>query len=56
VDLPAGVAESWADRATGAIAAIANTITQLIDFKTRTFMRFSSTIKLMADGKESMRA
>jgi hypothetical protein len=45
VGLAAGLVVSWATRATGANAAIARANTQLIDFKTRLFMRFSSAIQ-----------
>jgi hypothetical protein len=53
--LTAGVAESWAEKATGAIDPIASAITQLTVFNTRTFMRLSSAIMLLTNGKESMR-
>jgi hypothetical protein len=44
------VAVAWAASAAGVKAAIANATVQLIDFKTRKFMRLSSAILLMIVG------
>jgi hypothetical protein len=43
---PADVVVPWAARATGINATKASARTRLTDFETRTYMRFSSAIKL----------
>jgi hypothetical protein len=46
VAIAAGLAESWAARATGINATNAKARVRIRDFETRAYMRFSSAIKL----------